>query len=122
MIAALTLSLAVLAQPTQERPEDLSYMETYACVLLAQVGKAVLSDDVTQAVSEADRPLFDRFVRLEGLATAALEPAISREGDMLSPLNVEQGAARELLGKLSDDQMIGALHTCAGVFGVELGI
>ncbi len=113
MIAALLLALSLAPQSTP-RVEDLTYMDTYICVRLGQIGQGILTDN--GATEPSDRALFDDFATLEQRATAALEPAKVREGDMLSPLHIEHGAAEETIEAMSEDQKLEAMNICGNVF------
>lgn len=114
MIAALLMTLSLAAPQDTPRPEDLSYMETYVCARLGRIGQETISKEGTPAPE--DRDLYEDFATLERRATAALEPAKIREGDMLSPLHIEHGAAEELLAAMTQDQQYEAMNICGQVF------
>lgn len=119
MSAIIAFSLALAVSPRQQTVEQLSYMEVYACSAIAQAGRAFMREGGTSPVTDSEVAMDNALALLDQRALAALPAAQQREGIADDKLSIEHGAARELLGMLTEEQMIGALQTCATVFGVE---
>lgn len=114
MIAALTLSLAILAPPQTPSPDDLSYLDTYMCMRLGQIAQVLLTGDGARAPS--DQGMFDTSVVLERGAQAALDPARVREGALFTTYELEHGAGEELLDKMTAEQKADAIQLCVSIF------
>ncbi len=118
-IIAFGLALAVSPQQQPQTVEQLSYMEVYACGAIAQAGRAFMREGGTSPVTDSEVAMDNALALLDQRAQAALPAAQAREGIADDKLSIEQGAARELLGMASEEQIIDALKTCAAAFGIE---
>ena len=115
MIAALVIA-AVLQTP--QTPSDLLFSEAWACATLARVGRETHFGETTPQTT-SEHAMWDALTRLERLANEEADRKQVSQGYDAEQRAVQEGYARDMLGRATGDQLGEMLETCASVFGVS---
>lgn len=115
MIAALIFAAAL---QTPQAPADLLFSEAWACATLAKTGRETHFGPTTPQTT-SERAMWDALTRLEQLASAEADRKQVSQGYDAEQRAVQEGYARDMLGRATGDQLGEMLETCASVFGVS---
>ena len=114
MIAALIFAAAL---QTPQTPADLLFSEAWACATLAKTGRETHFGATTPQTT-SEQAMWDALTRLEQLATAEADRKQVSQGYNAEQRAVQEGYAREMLGRATGDQLGQMLDICAAVFDV----
>ena len=116
MIAALVVA-AFLQTPPE--PTDLLFSEAWACSTLAKAGRESHFGDTTPQ-THSERALWNALTRLEQLAAAEADRKQAAQGYDAEARRVQEGYARDMLGRASEDELGQMLEACAAAFRVTI--
>lgn len=115
MIAALVLA-AFIQTP---EPSELLFSEAWACSALAKAGRESHFGETTPQTT-SEHAIWNALTRLEQLAGEEADRKQVSQGYDDEARRVQEGYARDMLGRATEDQLGEMLETCRLAFKVTI--